>query len=223
MEDTIEDLQRRCALLEQQLNESSINEARERSSADQLRRALEQERLRVSKLERQIQNVDESLVDPTNQRGKGYIHTFGMQDPVFMAEVEAVEARFGMSPTVDQQLRSLGIDTPAQLEASTTDEDALFEAAALPRGPSEALGAAFALVDYLVEAIKKNPDIRYYCGRDTQVFHLLTKAMAARFRWLLGEDKSADEIADSLWAEACKKPAEIERLRSPSSVAGEED
>lgn len=214
MEDTFEDLKRRCVLLEQQLQESSANEKRERASADQLRRALEQERLRVSKLERQIQNVDESLVDATNQRGKGYVHTFGMQDPTFMAEVEAIEARLGMSPTVDQQLRALGIDTPAQLEAATTDEEALFEAASLPRGPSEALAAAFAVVDYLVEAIKKNPDIRYYCGRDTQTFRLLTEAMAARFRWLLREDKSAEEIAEALWVGACNKPAEVELLQA---------
>lgn len=84
------------------------------------RKALNEERNKSARLERQLEGYDEDLHDPSKQKGIGAIP---IGDHHLFHEVEKIEARLGMSPTTDQQLRALGMKDPAQqVEQLTSGE-----------------------------------------------------------------------------------------------------
>lgn len=93
--------------------EADAAEQRERANKAEhqlmvLRAELERARIRCGQLERQLANYDEDEFDPSKQKGVGGIPVGGPD----MTEVEAIEARLGMSPTLDQQLKQLGLGSP---------------------------------------------------------------------------------------------------------------
>lgn len=119
------------AVLEARLGEASRDNqelreelGRERNKTNTLRTELEQARIRSDKLERQMAGHDDDAHDPQKQRGVGGIPVGGPPGE-FMREVEDMEERLGMSPTLDQQLRQLGLGEaggvePRQLVAGTS-------------------------------------------------------------------------------------------------------
>lgn len=70
---------------------------------------LAAERQKSSALERKHAGVDEDEFDPTKQKGIGAIPIGGD-----FREVEALERLLGMAPTLDEQLRALGMKTPEE-------------------------------------------------------------------------------------------------------------
>lgn len=104
-----ETLQARIAAVEKDAAELRAERDRERMKVNTLRGQLEQSRIREGRLERQIAGNDEDAFDPQKQKGLGAIPVGGPD----MTEVEAIEARLGMSPTMDEQMRQLGMGTTA--------------------------------------------------------------------------------------------------------------
>lgn len=72
-----------------------------------VRDELERCRVRVGQLERQLAGYNDDEFDPGKQKGIGAIPIGGD-----FSEVERIEEKlFGMSPTLDQQMRALGISS----------------------------------------------------------------------------------------------------------------
>ena len=85
---------------------------RSRSQLNKMKKALGDERIKSTRLERQLAGQDEDLHDPTKQRGIGGIP---LGDHPVLLEAERIERALGMAPTLDQQLRSLGVAPADQL------------------------------------------------------------------------------------------------------------
>jgi hypothetical protein len=100
-----ETLQARLAAAEKDAAELRGERDREHQKVNTLRTQLANARIYAGRLERQIAGNDEAEFDPQKQKGLGAIPVGGPD----MTEVEAIEAKLGMSPTMDQQMRQLGM------------------------------------------------------------------------------------------------------------------
>jgi hypothetical protein len=83
-----------------------------------VRGELGRSRTRVGQLERQIAGYNDEEFDPGKQKGVGAIPVGGDY-----SQIEAIEERLGMSPTMDQQMRALGLGTVVDQVRMLTDGD----------------------------------------------------------------------------------------------------
>jgi len=91
-------LERENSDLRTELNAAKQNQ-------NKLRVELSSARVKCDRLERQIAGYDEDASDPTKQKGIGAIPVDLGYGPD-LSQVEAIERRLGMAPTVDAQLRA---------------------------------------------------------------------------------------------------------------------
>lgn len=90
---------------------------RARHQGNTYKKELERERQRANLAERQAAGIDEDAFDPAKQKGIGAIPIGGD----FRA-VEAIEALYGMGPTLDQKMTELGAgEAIAQLASKNPD------------------------------------------------------------------------------------------------------